>query len=84
MASYDVTWTCARLYVATMPDSGDSVITCCADGVARVWTADASKADPEAGAAMENQMVVAAEEKAKASLAARPNVVHLHKVRWPQ
>jgi hypothetical protein len=39
-----------------------------------------STADPEAGAAMENQMVVAAEEKAKATLAARPDVIHLHKV----
>jgi len=50
-----------------MPE-GD-VVTCCADGVARVWTSDPNKADPAAAALMEGDMAAAQLEKEKASLA---------------
>ena len=54
--------------VGAFAECGD-VVTCCADGVARVWTQDADKADPAAAAAMTAAMTAAEEERARANLA---------------
>jgi phospholipase A-2-activating protein len=45
------------------------VVTCCADGIARVWTNDAAKVDPAAAAGMSAAMAAAEEERARANLA---------------
>ena len=50
-------------------DNGGDVATCCADGVARVWTRDSGRADPAAAAAMAAAMTAAEEERARANLA---------------
>lgn len=54
--------------VGAFAECGD-VVTCCADGVARVWTQDAGKADPAAAAAMQAAMVAAKEERDRTNLA---------------
>ena len=55
--------------VAAFAEGSSDVITCCADGVARVWTTDASKANAGAAAALEAAMTAAEEARARANLA---------------
>lgn len=54
--------------VGGFAESGD-VVTACADGVARVWTRDAEKADADAAAAMAAAMTAVEEARARANLA---------------
>jgi phospholipase A-2-activating protein len=54
--------------VAVIEPLGD-VVSCCADGVARVWTADAAKADAGAEAAFDASVASAIDARAKANLA---------------
>ena len=54
--------------VAAIEPLGD-VVSCCADGVARVWTADDAKADAGAEAAFDASIAAAMDARAKANLA---------------
>ena len=54
--------------VAAIEPLGD-VVSCCADGVARVWTADDAKADAGAEAAFDASIAAAVDARAKANLA---------------
>ena len=55
--------------VAAFAEGSSDIITCCADGVARVWTTNASKANAGAAAALEAAMTAAEEARARATLA---------------
>jgi len=55
-------------------DSGNNegcadVVTCCADGVARVWTRDAVRQDAAAQKRLDDALLAAAEQKAQTALA---------------
>ena len=55
--------------VAAFAEGSSDIISCCADGIARVWTTNASKANAGAAAALEAAMTAAEEARARATLA---------------
>ena len=54
--------------VASFPASGGDLVTCCADGVARVWTRDETRKNHAAQRALDDALVAASEAAASAAL----------------
>ena len=52
-------------------ETASDVVTCCADGAARVWTRDGARQDAVAQKRLDDALAAAAEAKAAAALAAR-------------
>ena len=60
---------CVWAVAGGLGDSGPEFVTCCADGVARVWTRDAVRQDAAAQKRLDDALLAAAEQKAQTALA---------------